>query len=107
MKAHALSIRAASWLCLTLISGLTISMARPAKADAVLSYSLTTQNDPVAQGHILEFDATVSNLSAVSQSVRLDFVVPQYTTYGNLHGGDSTYYDFGPIAAGSSKMAKL
>ena len=66
------------------IAALTIATAEPANAITTVVYSLTTQNDPVAPGHVLEFDATVTNLNTASQSVVLNFIVPLYTTYGGL-----------------------
>ena len=89
------------------IAALTIATAEPANAITTVVYSLTTQNDPVAPGHVLEFDATVTNPSTTSQSVVLNFIVPLYTTYGALHGGDSASYNFGYIPAGQSETAKL
>jgi hypothetical protein len=71
------------------------------------SYSITATPDPVAPGQVLEYDVTVTNLTAGSQSVRADFTVPEYTTYGSLIGGSFTYYDFGPVAAGASETAQL
>jgi uncharacterized repeat protein (TIGR01451 family) len=114
MKCHRSSPnnRAASarnFFCLVAaaIAALTIATAEPANAITRVVYSLTTQNDPVAPGHVLEFDGTVTNPSATSQSVVLNFIVPLYTTYGSLHGGDSASYNFGSIPAGQSKTAKL
>jgi len=89
------------------IAALTIATAEPANAITRVVYSLTTQNDPVAPGHVLEFDVTVTNLNTASQSVVLNFIVPLYTTYGALHGGDSASYNFGYIPAGQSETAKL
>ena len=89
------------------IAAFTIATAEPANAITRVVYSLTTQNDPVAPGHVLEFDATVTNPSATSQSVVLNFIVPLYTTYGGLSGGNPASYNFGSIPAGQSKTAKL
>ena len=73
----------------------------------LFSYVLTATPDPVAPGHVLEFDATVTNLTAGSQSVVLDFTVPEYTTYGGLGAGNAAGYNFGYIPAGQSETAKL
>ena len=66
----------------------------------LFSYVLTATPDPVAPGHVLEFDATVTNLTAGSQSVVLNFTVPEYTTYGALGAGNAASYNFGYIPAG-------
>ena len=58
----------------------------------LFSYVLTATPDPVAPGHVLEFDATVTNLTAGSQSVVLNFTVPEYTTYGGLGAGNAASY---------------
>ncbi|HEY2714397.1 MAG TPA: hypothetical protein VGI60_17940, partial [Chthoniobacterales bacterium] len=71
------------------------------------AYNLTATPDPVAPGHVLEFDATVTNLAATDQVVQLDFTVPEYTTYGSLGAGSASYYYFGSVPAGTSKTAKL
>ena len=73
----------------------------------LFSYVLTATPDPVAPGHVLEFDATVTNLTAGSQSVVLNFTVPEYTTYGALGAGNAASYNFGYIPAGQSETAKL
>jgi uncharacterized repeat protein (TIGR01451 family) len=83
------------------------SDTRVVYAAPLFQYTLTGTPDPVAPGQILEFDATVHNLTAGTQSVRLDFTVPQYTTYGGLVGGDATFFDFGTVAAGGSETAQL
>jgi hypothetical protein len=71
------------------------------------SYVLTATPDPVMPGHVLEFDATVTNRAAVAQSVTLDFTVPEYTTYNGLGAGSPASYNFGSVAAGTSETAKL
>ena len=92
---------------LAAIVSLTILSASRTNAAGVFSYSLTTQNDPVAPGHVLEYDATVTNLTAGTQSVRLDFTVPKYTTYGGAVAGTARAYDFGTVAPGASETARL
>ena len=92
---------------LAAIVSLTIASASRANAAGVFSYSLTTPNDPVSPGHVLEYDATVTNLTAGTQSVRLDFTVPKYTTYGGYGAGTARAYDFGTVAPGASETAKL
>jgi hypothetical protein len=71
------------------------------------SYTLTAVPDPASPGHVLEYDATVTNLTAGTQSVRLDFTVPEYTTYGGAGAGTYRTYDFGTVAPGASETAKL
>jgi hypothetical protein len=103
----AVSLRTLTCLIAGAIASLSLVSATPARAAAAFSYSLTTQNDPVAPGHVLEFDATVTNLSATSQSLVLDFIVPKYTTYGGLGEGTPRSYSFGSVAPGASETAKL
>jgi len=65
-----------------IIASAALLQAAQAYADPAFDYALTTQNDPVKPGQVLEFDATVRNLSGLRQYVRLDFTVPEFTTYG-------------------------
>src|SRR5438105_11291993 len=67
---------------LAAIVSLTILSASQTNAAGVFSYSLTTQNDPVSPGHVLEYDATVTNLRSDEQRVGQDFTARRYTTYG-------------------------
>src|SRR5205823_2704780 len=83
------------------------SDTRVVYAAPVFMYSLTATPDPVAPGHVLEYDVTVTNLTAATQSVRLDFTVPEYTTYGGAVAGTARAYDFGTVAPGASETAKL
>src|SRR5437868_603763 len=83
------------------------SDTRVVYAAPVFKYSLTATPDPVAPGHVLEYDATVTNLTAGTQSVRLDFIVPEYTTYGGYGAGTARAYDFGTVAPGASATARL
>ena len=82
-------------------------IAHRAYAATDIDYVLTTQNDPVKPGHVLEFDATVRNLSASSQAVILNFTVPDFTTYFNSGGGTPESYNFGTLLAGETKTAQL
>ena len=72
-----------------------------------ISYTLTTQNDPIKPGHVLEFDAAVRNLSASTQSVTFNFTVPQFTTYGFDGGGTAEGWTFSNVAAGETRTAQL
>src|SRR5205823_3753913 len=83
------------------------SDTRVVYAAPVFMYSLTATPDPVAPGHVLEYDVTVTNLTAGTQSVRLDFTVPEYTTYGGAVAGTARAYDFGTVAPGASETARL
>jgi hypothetical protein len=70
MKHHCLSL---------IIVTAALLQTAPAYADPTIDYVLTTQNDPVKPGHVLEFEATVRNLSgSPSEYVRLDFIVPDF-----------------------------
>jgi uncharacterized repeat protein (TIGR01451 family) len=80
MKHHFLSL---------IIASAALLQAAQVYADPTIDYVLTTQNDPVKPGHVLEFDATVRNLSDSTQYVRLDFTVPQFTNYGAYPPGTS------------------
>src|SRR4029077_5963121 len=81
MKHHSLSL---------IILSAALLQAAQVYADPTIDYVLTTQNDPVEPGHVLEFDATVRNLSGSRQYVRLDFTVPDFTTYGTFHNPPGT-----------------
>src|SRR5205085_1762195 len=83
------------------------SDTRVVYAAPVFMYSLTATPDPVAPGHVLEYDVTVTNLTAATQSVSLDFTVPEYTTYGGAVADTARAYDFGTVAPGASETAKL
>jgi uncharacterized repeat protein (TIGR01451 family) len=73
----------------------------------VFTYGITASPDPVAPGQTLEYDVTVTNVTAVSQSVVLDFTVPEYTTYGGLGAGNAAGYNFGSVSPGASRTAQL
>jgi uncharacterized repeat protein (TIGR01451 family) len=83
MKHHCLSL---------IIVTAAFLQTAPAYADPTIDYVLTTQNDPVKPGHVLEFEATVRNLSgSPSEYVRLDFIVPDFTTYGAYQPGSPLF----------------
>ena len=54
-----------------------------------IDYVVTAPTDPVKPGQVLEFDVTVRNLSASSQTVTVNFTVPEFTTYSGSPAGDS------------------
>jgi hypothetical protein len=68
----------------------------------VFQYTVTAVPDPVKPGQPLEFDITVHNLTTSSQSVRLDWSVPQYLQNGAIGEGDAQLHDFGTLTAGQS-----
>ena len=71
MKHHSLS--------LIIVTAALLQAVQAYAGNPEIDYALTTQNDPVKPGHVLEFDATVRNLSGSNQYVRLNFMVPDYT----------------------------
>src|SRR4029077_11591603 len=80
MKHHSLSL---------IILSAALFQTAQVYADPTIDYVLTTQNDPVKPGHVLEFEATVRNLSDSTPYVRLDFTVPEFTTYNGYPPGTS------------------
>ena len=60
------------------------SDTRVLSAAPVFQYVLTTIQDPMKPGQILEYDVTVHNLTGSSQTVKLDWSVPEYT-FGELN----------------------
>jgi hypothetical protein len=82
-------------------------IANRAHAGPDFDYVLTAPTDPVKPGHVLEFDVTVRNLSAITQNVTVSFTVPEFTTYNGLQAGTETNYTFIGIAPGAAKTAKL
>ena len=97
MKHHSLSL---------IILSAALLQAAQAYADPTIDYVLTTQNDPVKPGHVLEFEATVRNLDTSNQYVRLDFTVPQFTTYGAYPPGSSLFVSAN-VLAGTSYTFRL
>jgi uncharacterized repeat protein (TIGR01451 family) len=73
----------------------------------VFTYGITASPDPVARGQTLEYDVTVTNVTAVSQSVVINFTVPEYTTYGALGAGNAASFNFGSVSPGASRTAQL
>src|SRR6266516_287707 len=57
------------------------SDTRAVYAAPQIQYIITAPADPAKPGHVLEFDATVRNLSGSSQNGYLNFTVPEFTTY--------------------------
>ena len=52
-----------------------------------IEYMITTPTARVEPGHVARFDATVHNPSGSNQYVRLDFTVPEFTTYNGYPPG--------------------
>ena len=82
-------------------------LARASDARVVIDmplfqYIVTAVQDPAIPGQTLEFDVTVHNLSTSSQAVRLDWTVPQYTSFGGIRPGSARSNDFGTLASGQS-----
>jgi uncharacterized repeat protein (TIGR01451 family) len=83
MKHHFLSL---------IVASAALLQAAQVYADPTIDYVLTTQNDPAKPGHVLEFEATVRNLSgSPNEYVRLDFIVPDFTTYGAYQPGSPLF----------------
>ena len=75
------------------------------RADAMgdIDYIVTTATDPATPGQLIVFDITVHNLTNSSQSVKLDWSVPQYTKDGCCFAaGEPRSHDFGTLTAGQS-----
>ena len=98
MKHHSLSL---------IILSAALLQAAQAYAGNDIDYVLTTQNDPVKPGHVLEFEATVRNLSGSPQIVRLDFIVPEFTTYNGSPPGTPHFVIVGPLPSGDSHTFRL
>src|SRR2546423_7654259 len=92
MKHHFLSL---------IIASAALLQAAQVYADPTIDYVLTTQNDPVKPGHVLEFEATVRNLNTSNEHVRLDFTVPDFTTYGAYPPGSSLFVSANVLAGAS------
>jgi uncharacterized repeat protein (TIGR01451 family) len=98
MKHHYLSL---------IILSAALLQAAQAYAVPTIDYALTTQNDPVKPGHVLEFDATVRNLSGSQQNVTLWFTVPEFTTYGHYPPGSSRPVSVSFLPPGASYTFRL
>ena len=98
MKHHFLSL---------IIASAALLQAAQVYADPTIDYVLTTQNDPVKPGHVLEFEATVRNLSGSDQGVILYFTVPEFTTYGFDPAGTSEHVLVNGLAPGASHTFQL
>ena len=99
MKHHSLS--------LIILSAALLQAAQAYAGNPEIDYVLTTQNDPIKPGHVLEFDATVRNLSGSNQYVRLDFTVPEFTTYNGQPPGTPQYVSHSNLAPGASFTFRL
>jgi hypothetical protein len=72
-----------------------------------LSYALTTTVDPAVPGQGIQFTATVTNLSSISQYVTLYYDVPQFTTGNGYPAGTGLSYGMGYVAAGGTQVVSL
>jgi len=99
MKHHSLS--------LIILSAALLQAAQAYAGNPEIDYVLTTQNDPIKPGHVLEFDATVRNLSGSLQNVRLDFLVPDYTTYAGYPPRTPLHVSVVNLPSGASYTFKL
>jgi hypothetical protein len=64
-----------------------------------LSYALTTMANTVQPGQGIQITVTVNNLSTATQTVPLNYDVPQFTTSGGSPAGTAFSYFMGNIAA--------
>ena len=85
----------------------TFSFAGTSAAAPAVSYALTTTTDPVRPGQVVQFKATVSNLTTASQYVALSYHVPNFTVYGSYPAGTALSYTVGYVAAGASQSVNL
>ena len=83
------------------------SDTRAIYATPTFDYVVTAPTDPVKPGQVLEFDVTVRNLSASSQTVTVNFTVPEFTTYDGSPAGTARGYSFFSVLAGTSETVKL
>jgi hypothetical protein len=80
---------------------------RAVYATPEIEYVITTPNPVFEPGHVAEFDATVHNLSGSNQFVRLDFTVPEFTTYFGQPPGTSNFVSVGNLLPGASHTFRL
>jgi uncharacterized repeat protein (TIGR01451 family) len=83
------------------------SDTRAIYAAPAIDYVVTAPTDPVKPGQVLEFDVMVRNLSASSQTVTVNFTVPEFTTYDGSPAGTARGYSFFTVLAGTSETVKL
>ena len=83
------------------------SDTRAVYATPEIEYTIITPNPVVEPGHVAEFDATVHNLSGSNQYVRLDFTVPEFTTYNGQPPGTPQYVSVSNLAPGASHTFQL
>src|SRR5437868_12907100 len=69
--------------------------------------SRTATTEKRDSSSVLCYYELVTNLTAGTQSVRLDFTVPEYTTYGGLGAGTARAYDFGTLAHDATQTPNL
>jgi hypothetical protein len=97
--------RASLWFFLL---ALGLALAGTSAAAPAVSYALTTATDPVRPGQVVQFKATVSNLTAATQFVVLTYHVPNFTVAsGTYVAGTQFSYGVGYVAAGVSQSFNL
>ena len=92
------------------VNGLSVAQASDTRVvyDAPqIQYIITAPTDPAKPGHVLEFDATVHNLSGSNQYVRLEFTVPDFTTYNGNPAGREEFVSVNNLAPGASYTFRL
>ena len=90
----------------------SVNIARASDTRAVyaapqIQYIITAPTDPAKPGHVLEFDATVRNLSGSNQYVRLYFTVPEFTTYNGDPPGTNEHVSVSLPPTGASYTFRL
>jgi large repetitive protein len=91
-------------------AGQILAQASDAKAYYVtpaLAYALTTTANPVQPGQGIEFTVTVTNLSSATQTVTLNYDVPQFTESSGFAAGTGLTYYMGNVAAGATQVVSL
>ena len=86
---------------------LGLALAGTSAATPAVSYALTTTTDPARPGQVVQFTATVSNLTTASQYIILSYHVPNFTAYGGYPAGSALSYILGYVAAGASESFNL
>jgi hypothetical protein len=83
------------------------SDTRAIYATPEIEYTITTPTARVEPSHVARFDATVHNPSGSNQYVRLDFSVPEFTTYGYDPAGTTEHVAVNVLAGASYNFQLL
>jgi hypothetical protein len=70
-------------------------------------YTLTTPDDPVQPGGVIEYDLTASNLGTPRSAYDVHFTVPPHTTYGNDGAGTSEEVYINNTGAGAVLIRQI